>query len=131
MPWRFIFLFVERKYILCRKLVKQKWWQERKINYNSTILEKQLAVTVNLLLYSFSGNRSDRQSAWWTMDGGSWHYTGDRNQDHLQEKEIQNSKMAVWGGLTNSCEKKRSEKQRRKGRIYPCECRVPKNSKKR
>ena len=24
--------------------------------------------------------------------------------------------MAVWGGLTNSCEKKRSEKQRRKGR---------------
>ena len=27
------------------------------------------------------------------------------------------SKMAVWGGLTNSCEKKRSEKQRRKGTI--------------
>ena len=26
--------------------------------------------------------------------------------------------MAVWGGLTNSCEKKRSEKQRRKGKIY-------------
>ena len=25
--------------------------------------------------------------------------------------------MAVWGGLTNSCEKKRGEKQRRKG-IY-------------
>ena len=25
--------------------------------------------------------------------------------------------MAVWGGLTNSCEKKRSEKQRRKGKI--------------
>ena len=36
--------------------------------------------------------------------------------------------MAVWGGLTNSCEKKRSEKQRRKGKIYPFECRVPKNS---
>ena len=29
----------------------------------------------------------------------------------------QKSKMAVWGGLTNSCEKKRSEKQRRKGKI--------------
>ena len=41
------------------------------------------------------------------------------------------SKMAVWGGLTNSCEKKRSEKQRRKGKIYPFVCRVPKNSKKR
>ena len=25
--------------------------------------------------------------------------------------------MAVWGGLTNSCEENRSEKQRRKGRI--------------
>ena len=25
--------------------------------------------------------------------------------------------MAVWGGLTNSCEKKRGEKQRRKGKI--------------
>ena len=26
-------------------------------------------------------------------------------------------KMAVWGGLTDKCEKKRSEKQRRKGKI--------------
>ena len=26
--------------------------------------------------------------------------------------------MAVWGGLANGCEKKRSEKQRRKGKIY-------------
>ena len=26
--------------------------------------------------------------------------------------------MAVWGGLTNSCEKKTSKKQRRKGKIY-------------
>ena len=33
--------------------------------------------------------------------------------------------------LTNSCKKKRSEKQRRKGKIYPFECRVPKNRKKR
>ena len=37
--------------------------------------------------------------------------------------------MAVWGGLTNSCEKTGSEKQRRKGKIHPVECRVPKNSK--
>ena len=29
---------------------------------------------------------------------------------------MQKSKMAVWGGLTNSCEKKRGEKQRRKGK---------------
>ena len=37
--------------------------------------------------------------------------------------------MVVRGGLKNSCEKKRSEKQSRKGKIYPLECRVPKNSK--
>ena len=42
---------------------------------------------------------------------------------------MQKSKMAVWGGVTNSCEKKRSEKQRRKGKIYPSELRVPKNRK--
>ena len=35
--------------------------------------------------------------------------------------------MAVWGGLSNSCEKKRSEKLRRKGKIEASECRVPKN----
>ena len=51
------------------------------------------------------------------MDRGLWHCTGDRDQDHLQEREVQKSKMAIWGGLTNSCEKKRSEKQRRKGEI--------------
>ena len=48
-----------------------------------------------------------------------------------KKKKYKKSKMAVWGGLTNSCEKKRSEKQRRKGKIYPFECRVPKNSKER
>ena len=42
---------------------------------------------------------------------------GDRNQDHPHGKEMQKSKMAVRGGLTNSCEKKRREKQRRKGKI--------------
>ena len=31
-------------------------------------------------------------------------------------------KQNGWGGLTNSCEKKRCEKQRRKGKIYPFEC---------
>ena len=39
--------------------------------------------------------------------------------------------MALWGGLTNSCEKKRSEKQRRKGKIKASEFRVPRKSKKR
>ena len=48
-----------------------------------------------------------------------------------KEKKCKKSKMAVWGGLTNSCEKKRSEKQRRKGKIQASECRVPKNNKER
>ena len=36
--------------------------------------------------------------------------------------------MAVWGGLTNSCEKKKGEKQRRKGKIPASECRVTETS---
>ena len=44
-----------------------------------------------------------------------------------KKKKCKKSKMAVWGGLTNSCEKKRSQKQRRKGKIYLFECKVPKN----
>ena len=34
-----------------------------------------------------------------------------------KKKKCKKSKMAVWGGLTNSCEKKKSKKQRRKGKI--------------
>ena len=41
------------------------------------------------------------------------------------------NKMAVWGGLTNSSEKKRIKKQMRKGKIYTFECRVPKKNKER
>ena len=41
----------------------------------------------------------------------------DRDQDHPHGKEMQKSKMAVLGGLANSCEKKRSEKKRKKGKI--------------
>ena len=46
-----------------------------------------------------------------------------------QGKEMQKSKMAVWGSFTNSCERKRSKKQRIKGTIQAYECRVPKTSK--
>ena len=56
-----------------------------------------------------------------TMDEGSWQCTGGSDQDHPQEKEMQKGKMIVWGGLTNSCEKKRSKRQRRKGNTYPIE----------
>ena len=37
------------------------------------------------------------------------------------EKKYKKSKMAVWGGLTNSCERKRGEKQWRKGKIEASE----------
>ena len=57
---------------------------------------------------NIQGIRSDRQSAWRTMVGGSWYCTQGSDQDHPQEKEMQKGKMVVWGGLTNSCEKKRS-----------------------
>ena len=42
------------------------------------------------------------------------HETGIKN---ISIEKMQKSKMVIWGGLTNSCEKKRSEKQRRKGKI--------------
>ena len=34
-----------------------------------------------------------------------------------KKKKCKKAKMAVWGGLTNSCEKMRGKKQRRKGNI--------------
>ena len=40
----------------------------------------------------------------------------DRDKKSLLQQSMQRSIMAVWGGLTNSCEKKRSKKQRRKGK---------------
>ena len=48
-----------------------------------------------------------------------------------KKKKMQKRKIAVRGVFTNSCEKKGSKKQRRKGKIYPFECRVPKTSKER
>ena len=39
-----------------------------------------------------------------------------QGSDHPQEKEMQESKMAVWGGLTNSCEKKRVKSKGEKER---------------
>ena len=59
-----------------------------------------------------------------------WHCTRGRDQDYPQDKEMEKDKIVVKGGLTNSWEKI-SERQRRKGKIYQSQCRVPKNSKKR
>ena len=55
--------------------------------------------------------------------------------DLVQETGIKTILMENNSKSQNSClrrpycEKKRSEKQRRKGKIFPFECRVPKNSK--
>ena len=54
---------------------------------------------------------------WRTVDEGSQHCIGSRDKNNPKEAEMKKDKMVVWGGLTNSCEKKRSEKQRRKGDI--------------
>ena len=82
------------------------------------------------------GGRRGGGSGWGTRVYLWWiHVDVWQNQYHivtsLHGKEMQKSKTAVWGGLTNSCEKKRSKKQRRKGKIFPFECRVLKNSKER
>ena len=59
-------------------------------------------------------------------------YRRQESRPSPRKRNVKKSKMAVWGGLTNSCEKKGSEKQRRKeGKRHPFECRVPKNSKER
>ena len=39
--------------------------------------------------------------------------------------------MVLWGGLTTSWEKRRSKRQRRNGKTFPTEYRVPDNSKER
>ena len=43
-----------------------------------------------------------------------------------KKKKCKKAKWLCGGGLTNSCEKKRSKMQRRKGKIYSFECRVSK-----
>ena len=74
-------------------------------------------------LWLYSGSNIDSrdyiygQSTWRTMNRGSWHCTEGSDQDQPQEKEMQKGKMVVWGDLTNSYEKKRSKRQRRKGKI--------------
>ena len=56
---------------------------------------------------------------------------GPRPVTRKRNAKKKKKKMAVLAGLTNSCGKKQSQKQRRKGEIYPFECRVLKNSKER
>ena len=70
------------------------------------------------------------ERAWRTMDGGLWHCIGGSDQNHPLEKEMQKGKKILWEGLPNSCEKKKSQRQWRKGTIYPFEYRVPRIARK-
>ena len=54
-----------------------------------------------------------------------------KEQNHPKGKEMQENKMVVRGGFTNSWGKKRKKMQGEKGKINPAECRVPENSKER
>ena len=47
------------------------------------------------------------------------------------ENKCKKAKWLPAEALTNSCEKKRSEKQSRRGKIFPFGCGVPKSSKER
>ena len=49
-------------------------------------------------------------------------------QNHPKEKEKQEGKVVIRGGLTNSKREKRSEKQGREAKVYPTKRRFPKNS---
>ena len=42
---------------------------------------------------------------------------------------MQEGKVVVWGGFTNSWRNMRHEKQGRKGKVHSSKCRVPENSK--
>ena len=44
---------------------------------------------------------------------------------------MKKGKMVFCGGIANSWEKKRCNRQKRKGKITPFECRIPMNSKER
>ena len=63
------------------------------------------------------------------MDRDSGHSTGDRDQDHPYGKKGKKAKWLSEEALQTAI--KRRERQRRNGRVYPFECRVPKNSKER
>ena len=62
-------------------------------------------------LMSFRMDWLDLLAVQGTLQSLLQHCTEDSEQDHPHGKEMQKSKMAVWGGLTNSCEK-RSDKSK-------------------
>ena len=65
------------------------------------------------------------------MDGGSWHFTAGADENHPQEKEMQEDNMISEEAL-QIAEKSRDVKGKgEKERSMPSECRIPNNSKER
>ena len=64
--------------------------------------------------------RSDRQSAWRTIDRGSWHCTGGSDQDHTRWKEMKKGKIVVWEGLKQIAVKRREVKGKGEKKRYTC-----------
>jgi len=58
-------------------------------------------------------------------------YRRQRSRPSPRKKKCKKAKWLSEEALKNSYEKKRSERQRRKGKIYPFECRDRKNRKDR
>ena len=50
------------------------------------------------------------------MDGSSWHCTKDSDQDHPHGKEMQKSKIAVWGGLQIAVKRREAKSKGEKER---------------
>ena len=65
------------------------------------------------------------------MDGGSYIVQETGIKTILMEKKCKKAKWLSGEALQIAVEKKRSEKQRRKGKTEASECRVPENSKER
>ena len=80
----------------------------RPFRYNQIPYDDTVEVT------NSQGIRSDRSDRGPEEGGGSWHCTGSGDQDHPQEKEMQQGKMFVWGGLKNSWQEKLKTKEKRK-----------------
>ena len=87
---------------------------------------RPLRYEINWFPYNYTVEVTNRfkgldliNSAWRTMDGGLWHCTGDRNQNHPQEKEMQKSKMVVWKSLQIAVKRREAKS---KGKRYPFEC---------
>ena len=56
---------------------------------------------------------------------------GDRNQDHPHGKEMQKAKWLSEEALQIAVKRRKAKSKEKKGKIYPFEYRVPKNSKER